>query len=66
MRRPPPTRRGIAAIELALAVYFLFTVVYSFESENYLTSPFLMIFFTGFLYGSVFSLLPAPVLRESR
>ncbi len=46
----------IPAIELVLAVYFLFTVAYSFESENYLTSPFLLIFFVGYAYTGTMSL----------
>jgi hypothetical protein len=53
----------IPAIELLLAVYFLFTVAYSFESENYLTSPFLMIFFVGYAYTGTMSLFQTPLRR---
>src|SRR5208337_1055069 len=35
----------IPVVELCLAGYFLFTTVYSFSMENYLTTPFLLLFF---------------------
>jgi cellulose synthase/poly-beta-1,6-N-acetylglucosamine synthase-like glycosyltransferase len=58
-------RRGgwIPALELMMAAYFLFTIVYSFQCENYLTSPFLMVFFVGYSYMGSMSLLQTPVRR---
>ncbi|HEV2349718.1 MAG TPA: cellulose synthase family protein [Terriglobia bacterium] len=53
----------IPALELLMAVYFLFTVVYSFESENYLTSPFLMLFFVGYSYTGTMSLFQTPLRK---
>jgi cellulose synthase/poly-beta-1,6-N-acetylglucosamine synthase-like glycosyltransferase len=53
----------IPSIELMMAVYFLFTVVYSLESENYLTSPFLMLFFVGYSYTGSMSLFQTPMRR---
>jgi cellulose synthase/poly-beta-1,6-N-acetylglucosamine synthase-like glycosyltransferase len=58
-------RRGgwIPLVELALAAYFLFTVAYSFTIENFLTSPFLMLFFMGYSYMGAMSLLQTPLRR---
>jgi cellulose synthase/poly-beta-1,6-N-acetylglucosamine synthase-like glycosyltransferase len=58
-------RRGgwIPAVELALAVYFVFTTVYSVEAENYLTTPFLFLFFMGYSYMGTMSLLQTPLRR---
>ncbi|HEV2232620.1 MAG TPA: cellulose synthase family protein [Terriglobia bacterium] len=58
-------RRGgwIPALELLMAAYFLFTLAYSFESENYLTSPFLLIFFVGYSYTGTMSLFQMPLRR---
>lgn len=58
-------RRGgwIPALELVMAAYFLFTLVYSFESENYLTSPFMLIFFVGYSYTGSMSLFQIPLRR---
>jgi cellulose synthase/poly-beta-1,6-N-acetylglucosamine synthase-like glycosyltransferase len=53
----------IPALELVMAAYFLFTVVYSFESENYLTAPFLMLFFVGYSYTGAMSLFQTPMRR---
>ena len=55
--------RWIPMVELALAVYFAFTLIYSIDSENYLTSPFLMIFFVGYAYTGTMSLLQTPMRR---
>jgi len=38
---------GKPYVELGLAAYFVFTTAYSFRVENYLTVPFLLLFFTG-------------------
>ncbi len=53
----------IPAVELGLAAYFLFTTAYSFTVENYLTSPFLLLFFMGYSYMGTMSLLQTPVRR---
>jgi cellulose synthase/poly-beta-1,6-N-acetylglucosamine synthase-like glycosyltransferase len=52
-----------AIVELVLAVYFILTLAYSFESENYLTSPFLLIFFVGYAYTGTMSLFQTPLRR---
>ncbi len=58
-------RRGgwVPAIELGLAAYFLSTTAYSFVVENYLTSPFLLLFFMGYSYMGTMSLLQTPIRR---
>src|SRR5579862_26115 len=53
----------IPVVELVMAVYFLFTVVYSLERENYLTSPFLMLFFVGYSYTGAMSLFQTPMRK---
>jgi cellulose synthase/poly-beta-1,6-N-acetylglucosamine synthase-like glycosyltransferase len=53
----------IPIIELVMAAYFLFTLAYSFESENYLTSPFLLVFFVGYSYTGTMSLFQTPMRR---
>jgi len=53
----------ISAVELGLGAYFLFTVIYSLTLENYLTTPFLMLFFMGYSYMGTMSLLQAPLRR---
>ena len=53
----------IPAVEIALACYFCYTVVYSVYAENYLTTPFLMLFFIGYTYMGTMSLLQAPLRR---
>ncbi len=50
-------------VELGLAAYFLFTLAYSFQSENYLTSPFLTLFFMGYAYMGTMSLFQTPLRR---
>jgi cellulose synthase/poly-beta-1,6-N-acetylglucosamine synthase-like glycosyltransferase len=49
--------------ELALAAYFLFVTAYSFSVENYLTSPFLMLFFMGYSYVGTMSLFQTSFRR---
>ena len=58
-------RRGgwVPVIELGLAAYFLSTTAYSFVIENYLTSPFLLLFFMGYSYMGTMSLLQTPFRR---
>jgi cellulose synthase/poly-beta-1,6-N-acetylglucosamine synthase-like glycosyltransferase len=53
----------IPAIELCLAGYFVFTTVYSFALENYLTTPFLLLFFMGYSYMGTMSLFQTPLRR---
>lgn len=53
----------VPAVELGLAAYFLFTTVYSLTIENYLTTPFLMLFLGGYSYMGMMSLFQAPLRR---
>jgi cellulose synthase/poly-beta-1,6-N-acetylglucosamine synthase-like glycosyltransferase len=53
----------IPAVELCLAGYFIFTIFYSLGIENYLTCPFLALFFVGYSYMGTMSLLQTPVRR---
>jgi cellulose synthase/poly-beta-1,6-N-acetylglucosamine synthase-like glycosyltransferase len=53
----------ISAVELSLAAYFLLNVVYSLTIENYLTTPFLMLFLMGYSYMGTMSLLQTPMRR---
>ena len=53
----------IPIIELCLASYFLFTTIYSFTMENYLTMPFLLLFFMGYSYMGTMSLFQTPLRR---
>jgi cellulose synthase/poly-beta-1,6-N-acetylglucosamine synthase-like glycosyltransferase len=53
----------IPILELALAAYFVYAVAYSFTIENYLTTPFLMLFFIGYSYTGTMSLLQTPLRR---
>jgi cellulose synthase/poly-beta-1,6-N-acetylglucosamine synthase-like glycosyltransferase len=58
-------KRGgwIPLVELALAVYFLFTTIYALSTENYLTAPFLVLFLVGYSYMAGMSLLQTPLRR---
>jgi cellulose synthase/poly-beta-1,6-N-acetylglucosamine synthase-like glycosyltransferase len=58
-------KRGgwMPAVQLGLAAYFGYTTAYSVCSENYLTTPFLMLFFVGHSYMGTMSLLQTPVRR---
>jgi cellulose synthase/poly-beta-1,6-N-acetylglucosamine synthase-like glycosyltransferase len=53
----------IPYVELALAGYFLFSTTYSFTVEDYLTTPFLLLFLGGYLYMGSLSLLQIPLRR---
>jgi len=53
----------IPIVELSLAAYFAFTIVYSFSMENYLTTPFLLLFFMGYSYMGTMSLFQTPLRR---
>jgi hypothetical protein len=56
----------IPVAELCLAGYFVFTTFYSLGIENYLTSPFLVLFFLGYGYIGTMSLLQTPIRRLRR
>ncbi len=58
-------KRGgwISAVELCLAAYFAYTSGYSVYSENYLTTPFLMLFFMGYSYMGTMSIAQTPLRR---
>jgi cellulose synthase/poly-beta-1,6-N-acetylglucosamine synthase-like glycosyltransferase len=53
----------IPVVELALAGYFLFVTNYAISAENYLTAPFLALFFIGYGYMGSMSLLQTPLRR---
>ena len=53
----------IPFVELGLASYFAATLAYSFSSENYFTSPFLMLFLMGYAYMGAMSLFQTPIRR---
>jgi len=53
----------IPVLELCLALYFSYTTAYSVYAENYLTTPFLMLFFIGYSYMGTMSLLQTPLRR---
>ena len=53
----------IPIVELSLAAYFAFTLVYSFTMENYLTTPFMLLFFMGYSYMGTMSLFQTPLRR---
>jgi hypothetical protein len=44
-------------IELALGLYFTFTVFYALTNGLYASAPFLMLFQIGFLYTGLLSIL---------
>ena len=50
-------------LEIALGLYFAFTVVYSIQNENYATAPFLFLFVWGYLYTGVMSIAQGWVER---
>ena len=53
----------IPIAELLLAGYFLYATAYSFSAQNYLTTPFLMLFLVGYSYMGTMSLLQTPLRR---
>jgi hypothetical protein len=53
----------VPVVELGLAGYFGLTTAYSFSVENYLTTPFLLLFFVGYAYIGTTSLLQTPLRR---
>ncbi len=61
-------RRGgwLPLFELALGSYFLWAIFYALESAHYPTVPFLCLFFWGYLYTGVLSLLQPYLERLAR
>jgi cellulose synthase/poly-beta-1,6-N-acetylglucosamine synthase-like glycosyltransferase len=53
----------IPLVELVLATYFLLTAAYSISIQNYLTVPFVLLFFSGYAYMGTLSLLQVPMRR---
>ncbi len=53
----------VPLVELALAAYFLAVTNYAISVENYLTAPFLALFFIGYAYMGSMSLLQTPLRR---
>jgi cellulose synthase/poly-beta-1,6-N-acetylglucosamine synthase-like glycosyltransferase len=53
----------ISLIELVFGAYFLWTSAYSISIQNYLVTPFLLLFFVGYTYMGTMSLLQTPVRR---
>ncbi len=53
----------IPMVEVGLAAYFFFTAAYSVTIQNYITTPFVLLFFTGYGYTGVMSLLQIPMRR---
>jgi cellulose synthase/poly-beta-1,6-N-acetylglucosamine synthase-like glycosyltransferase len=53
----------IPAVELGLAVYFFLTAAYSITIQNYITTPFVLLFFGGYGYMGSMSLLQTPLRR---
>jgi len=53
----------IPAVELLLAGYFLYATSYSLSVQNYLTTPFLLLFLVGYSYMGTMSLLQTPLRR---
>jgi cellulose synthase/poly-beta-1,6-N-acetylglucosamine synthase-like glycosyltransferase len=53
----------IPVAELLLAGYFVCATAYSFSVQNYLTTPFLMLFLVGYSYMGTMSLLQTPLRR---
>jgi hypothetical protein len=49
--------------ELGLAAYFISATAYSFRVGNYLTVPFLLLFFMGYSYMGMMSLFQTPLRR---
>ncbi len=53
----------IPLVETALAVYFFLTAAYAISIQNYITTPFVLLFFTGYGYMGSMSLLQIPMRR---
>lgn len=53
----------IPYVEVALAAYFLYTSLYAMQTQNYITVPFLLLFFVGYAYMGTMSLLQTPFRR---
>jgi len=44
-------------VELAIGVYFVLAILYTFSNNNYFTAPFLILFVLGYFYTGLMSLL---------
>ncbi len=53
----------IPAVELLLAAYFAYTTAYSLSVQNYLVTPFLLLFLVGYTYMGTMSILQTPLRR---
>ena len=51
------SKSTLALIELAFATYFGLTIYYAFHNRIYFSIPFLMLFFFGFIYTGLISLV---------
>ncbi|MGH9351958.1 MAG: hypothetical protein ACRD2G_07345, partial [Terriglobia bacterium] len=61
-RKKYKNRSGwIPYVELGLAGYFIYSTAYSMTIDNYLTVPFLLLFFIGYSYMGTMSLFQAPL-----
>lgn len=54
-----PRRLSVPVLELAFALYFVFTIWYAIESRIFGTLPFLLIYLFGYSYASVMSIAQA-------
>ncbi|MBI2815975.1 MAG: glycosyltransferase [Acidobacteria bacterium] len=45
----------VPAVEILIGCYFVFTVYYAFQNENYATLPFLLLFVAGYLGTGLYS-----------
>ena len=53
----------VPAAELMMAGYFAYTTAYSLSVQNYLVTPFLVLFLVGYSYMGTMSLLQTPLRR---
>ncbi|MGH9326811.1 MAG: cellulose synthase family protein [Terriglobia bacterium] len=58
-----PRTGWIPWVEVGLAGYFLVTTAYAMSIQNYITVPFLLLFFVGYAYMGTMSLLQMPLRR---
>jgi len=53
-------------LELLVGSYFVLTCLYAFNSENYWTIPFLLLFVLGYWYTGLMSLLQGRFERRAK
>ncbi|HEX8088419.1 MAG TPA: glycosyl transferase family 2, partial [Blastocatellia bacterium] len=51
-----PRRSSLPWLEMAFALYFLFTIWYAIKSHIFGTLPFLMIYLSGYAYAAVMTI----------